>query len=209
MLVWSEPRGARTREMLADALTLGWVALWVYIGVRLYSALAELAGSARLIRDGGENLQQAGTRIGDALQGIPLVGAGAAGGVRSAIGGAATPIIDFGNDLERLLVIVAALLGLIVVALALSPWLNRYIPWRIARWRRLNAAARVIRRAHAAPGRDVAREQVEAVLASRALHRLEYDELLEFSPDPLGDWYAKQHSGLARAELERVGLSAP
>ncbi|HEX2222355.1 MAG TPA: hypothetical protein VHK06_07500 [Candidatus Limnocylindria bacterium] len=206
MLIWSEPRGARTREVLADVTTFVWVALWLYLGARLYSALAELAASGRLIRDGGENLRAAGTRMGEALEEIPLVGEGAAGGVRGTIAGAAAPMIEFGTNLERLLLIVAALLGLMVVALALTPWLNRYLPWRIARWRRLNAAARVIRRG---TGRSdhVSQEDVEAVLASRALYRLEYDELLAYSPDPLGDWYARRHSRLARAELDRVGLA--
>ena len=209
MLIWSEPRGARVREVLADVATLVWVALWVWIGVRLYGALAELAGSGRLIRDGGERLESAGLRIGAAIEEIPLVGEGAAGGVRGAFGGAAEPIIEFGTSLERLLIIIAALLGLIVVALALTPWLNRYLPWRVARWRRLNAAARVIRRTRVRDGGKLPREQVEALLASRALHRLEYDELLEWTPDPLGDWFARRHGRLAKAELDRVGLAAP
>ena len=44
------------------------------------------------------------------------------------------------------------------------------------------------------------------MLASRAIHRLEYDELLEFSPDPFGDWVTGRHDRLAMAELDRVGL---
>jgi hypothetical protein len=114
--------------------------------------------------------------------------------------------MQFGTDLERLLIVVAALLGLLVVAVALAPWLNRYLPWRVARWRRLNAAARVIRRhrfAGAAPLEDA---EVARILASRALHRLEYDELLEFTSDPFGDWVAGRHDRLVQAELDRVGL---
>ena len=153
MQIWSERPGARAREIVADVLTLGWVVVWATIGIRLYGFLANLAGAGRLVRDGGSGITNAGVQVGAALQGIPLVGEGAADGVRGAFSGAGDPLMQFGTDLERLLIVVAALLGLLVVAVALAPWLNRYLPWRVARWRRLNAAARVIRRHACREGR--------------------------------------------------------
>ena len=47
---------------------------------------------------------------------------------------------------------------------------------------------------------------VERTLAMRAVTRLDYSTLLEFSPDPLGDWAGGRHDRLARAELASVGL---
>ena len=208
MQIWSERPGAKAREITADVLTLGWVVVWATIGIRLYGFLAHLAGAGRLVRDGGSGITNAGVQVGAALQGIPLVGEGAADGVRGAFSGAGDPLMRFGTDLERLLIVVAALLGLLVVAVALAPWLNRYLPWRVARWRRLNAANRAIRRrrfATTAPHDDAA---LTRLIASRALHRLEYDELLEFTPDPFGDWLSGRHDRLAQAELDRVGLRA-
>lgn len=41
----------------------------------------------------------------------------------------------------------------------------------------------------------------------RALRRLDYDELLEFTPDPLGDWVAGRFDRLVHAELDEVGLA--
>jgi hypothetical protein len=133
---------------------------------------------------------------------VPLIGEGAADAVAGAFGAAANPLIIFGNDLERLLLAIAVLLALLLVAAALVPWLNRYLPWRVSRLRRLRAAKRVVRR----PPIALEAGQVEHLLASRALHRLEYDELLEFSPDPFGDWVAGRYDRLARAELAEVGL---
>lgn len=208
MQIWSERPGARAREIVADVLTLGWVVIWATIGIRLYGFLAHLAGAGRLVRDGGSGITNAGVQVGAALQGIPLVGEGAAEGVRGAFSGAGDPLVQFGTDLERLLIVVAALLGLLVVAVALAPWLNRYIPWRVARWRRLNAATRVIRRRRAARNEPLEDTELARILASRALHRLEYDELLEFTPDPFGDWAAGRHDRLVQAELDRVGLRA-
>jgi hypothetical protein len=205
-MIWSERRGPRLREMVADAATIVWVGLWAVLGVRLYLGLAELAGAGRLIRDGGINLISGGGQVAGAVEGIPLVGEGAADRIRDAFSAAGQPVVDFGSDLERLLLVIAALLGLIVAVIAVVPWLNRYVPWRIARFQRLNAGARVIRPA-ALPGTlPPSREQLDRLLASRALHRLEYAELLTYTPDPFGDWLSGRLDRLALAELETVGL---
>jgi hypothetical protein len=209
MMVWSERPGPRLREMVADAATIVWVGLWAVLGVRLYLSLADLAGAGRLIQDGGVNLISGGGEVAGAVEGIPLVGEGAADGIRDAFSAAGQPVIDFGTDLERLLLIVAGLLGLIVVLIAVVPWLNRYLPWRIARFQRLNAGARVIRPAAVAGTNPPSREDLDRLLASRALHRLEYVELLEYTPDPFGDWVSGRLDRLALAELDTVGLRTP
>lgn len=206
MQIWSEDDGARAREIFFDIATVAWVFVWGTLGIRLYGFLANLAEAGRLVRDGGIGLLGAGERIGSSLEEIPLIGQGAADGVRGAFGSAGNPLIEFGTDLERLLIAIAALIGLLLVATALVPWLTRYLPWRIERLRRLNAGVRVIRRSKFARSEPIPRADLERILASRALHRLEYDQLLEFTPDPFGDWAAGRHERLARAELEHVGL---
>jgi hypothetical protein len=205
MHIWSERPGPRARELGADIATLLWVSIWASLGIRLYGFLANLAGAGRFVREGGLGITNAGDTIGSALERVPVVGERVAGAVRGAFAGAGEPLITFGTDLERLLLIVSALLGLLLVAAAVVPWLNRYLPWRLAKWRRLNAASRAIRRRRREPIRDT---ELERLLASRALHRLEYDELLESTPDPFGDWLAGRYGRLADAELDRVGLRA-
>jgi hypothetical protein len=206
MTIWSERPLMRAGEIAADVLTALWLTIWINLGVRLYGLLANLAESGRLVRAGGTRITDAGDTIGSAVQGVPLVGEGAADGIRGAFAAAGEPLIVFGTDLERLLIIIAAVLGGLLVAVAVVPWLNRYLPWRIARWRRLNAAARVIRGPRRGRREAIPDATLESLLASRAIHRLEYDELLEFSPDPFGDWVAGRHDRLAMAELDRVGL---
>jgi hypothetical protein len=152
------------------------------------------------------NLISGGGQVAGAVEGVPLVGEGAADRIRDAFSAAGQPVVAFGSDLERLLLIVAGLFGLIVVVIAVVPWLNRYVPWRIARFQRLNAGARVIRPAALAGTIPPSREQLDRLLASRALHRLEYAELLTYTPDPFGDWISGRLDRLAVAELETVGL---
>lgn len=208
MMVWSERRGPRLREMAADAATIGWVGLWAILGIRLFGGLAELAGAGRLIRDGGIGLRNTGGEVAGAVQGVPLVGESAAERIRDAFRSAADPVIAFGSDIERLLLIIAGLFGLILVIIAVVPWLNRYVPWRLARVERLNAAARAIRQV-SQPGSPMRAAELDRLLASRALHRLEYAKLLEFTPDPFGDWVAGRFDGLVQAELESTGLRGP
>jgi hypothetical protein len=83
----------------------------------------------------------------------------------------------------------------------LAPWLSRYLPWRLERLRRLRAAHRVIR---SAP--DISEREVQRLLAMRAITTLEYGTLLEYSPDPFGDFASGRHDRLAKAELGQVGL---
>lgn len=202
MKFWSEVPAARAREVLADVATWIWVSLWAVIAYRLYSTLAGFAEVGRAIGRGGSNIQAAGFSVGDALKGIPLVGEQVQGMTESAFGLAGEPFVFVGNELEQLLLIIAALLGLLVLGVTLVPWLSRYLPWRARRLFELRTAHRAIRVAH----RDVPDAAVERLLASRALHRLTYGELLEHTPDPMGDFIRGRYKRLAQAELESVGL---
>src|SRR2546425_5235 len=72
----------------------------------------------------------------------------------------------------------------------------------------LAKAGRAIREAHRAIrlAPRTADLEIERLLASRALHRLSYRELLVHTPDPFGDWASGRYDRLARAELASVGL---
>ena len=74
--IWSELRGARTKEMVADAATAAWVVLWGTLAWQLYQLVAAFAEAGRLVRSGGEVMIDGGRNLGDALAGIPLVGPG-------------------------------------------------------------------------------------------------------------------------------------
>lgn len=202
MKLWSEVPSARARELVADIATWSWVGLWAFIAFRLYTTLAGFAEVGRAIGRGGSNIQAAGGQLGDSLSGVPLVGEQLSGLTRSAFGAAGEPFLFVGHELEQLLLIIAALLGILVLGVTLIPWLNRYLPWRTARLAALRNAHRAIRLAP----RHVPDAAVEQLLASRALHRLSYGELLRHTPDPLGDFAKGRHDRLARAELESVGL---
>ena len=198
--VWSEVRGARRREQVADIATLVWVGLWGSIVWQLFEFLTSFAEAGRVVRAGGENLVLGGRDLGDSLAGLPLVGSQVRDITRDAFAGAGLPLTDFGTQLEQFIFVVATVLALLLAFVTLGPWLTRYLPWRWVRLQRLRAAHRAIR---TAPGRDA---DIERTLAMRAVCRLDYGDLLECTPDPLGDWASGRHDRLARAELASVGL---
>jgi hypothetical protein len=199
---WSEVASARLREMIADIATWAWVALWSVIGWRIYSAIAGYAEAGRVLASGGTRLQGAGVDLGGALAGVPLVGEQIQKLSTDSFRTAGEPLIFVGTQLEGLILLVATLLGILVVAVMLIPWLSRYVPWRARRLIALRAAHRAIRRAP----HGGSESGIERLLASRALHRLSYTELLEETPDPFGDFLSGRYERLARAELASVGL---
>lgn len=199
--IWSELRGERLKEQLADLATLAWVLFWWTIVWRLFQFLAGFAEGGRLIRTGGQNMIKSGRDLGDSLTDLPFVGTQLNDTARDAFASVGVPLSDFGTDLERFILAVAISIALILALVTIGPWLTRYVPWRWARVRRLRAADRAIRKAP-----DAANRGIEGALALRAVTRLDYSTLLEYTPDPLGDWATGRHDRLARAELASVGL---
>jgi hypothetical protein len=199
--IWSELPAARTKEQIADAATLVWALFWGNIVWQLFSFLAGFAEAGRAVRAGGQTMVQGGVNLGESLAGLPLVGSQVRDLARDAFAGAGGPLSDFGTQLEQFIFVVAVVLALLLALVTLGPWLYRYVPWRWERLRRVRAAHRAIRTAP-----DAGPTVIERTLAMRAVTRLDYITLLEFSPDPLGDWCRGRHDRLARAELASVGL---
>jgi hypothetical protein len=199
--IWSELPVARLKEQVADLATLLWVGFWGNIVWQLVQLLTGYAQAGRSIRAGGQTMVHSGRDLGDSLAGLPLVGSQVQDIARDAFAGAGLPLSDFGTQLEQFIFLVAMVLSLVLALVTLGPWLIRYLPWRWDRLQRTRAAHRAIR---TAPG--VTAATIERALAMRAVARLDYSTLLEYTPDPLGDWASGRHDRLARAELASVWL---
>jgi hypothetical protein len=199
--IWSELPGARLKEQVADFATLLWVVFWGNIVWQLFQFLTGFAEAGRTVHAGGQTMVQGGRSLGEALAGLPLIGSQARDIARDAFAGAGEPLADFGTQLEQFIFVVAIVLALVLALVTIAPWLVRYLPWRWGRVQRMRAAHRAIRTAP-----EIADASIERALAMRAVSRLDYATLLEYTPDPLGDWAGGRHERLARAELASVGL---
>ena len=198
--IWSELPLARTREQIADVATLLWVTFWGGIVWQLFQFLVGFAQVGRVVHDGGQNMTQAGVDLGESLAGLPLVGAQVRDLTSGAFALGGKPMADLGTELEQFITIVSIVLAGLLAIVSLGPWLNRYLPWRWERLRRVRSAHRAIR---TAPNSDAG---IQKTLAMRAVTRLDYPTLLDFTPDPLGDWVSGRHDRLAKAEMANVGL---
>jgi hypothetical protein len=199
--IWSELPLARGKEQIADVATLLWVLFWGNIVWQLFQFLSGFAAAGKAVSSGGRAMVQGGVNHGESLAGLPLVGTQVRDIARDAMAAAGAPISDFGTELEQFIFVVALVLAMLLAIVTLAPWLARYLPWRIDRLQRVRAAHRVVRKAP-----DVADSQIQRTLAMRAVNRLDYSTLLEYTPDPFGDWATGRHDRLARAELASVGL---
>ena len=198
--LWSELPVSRTREQVADVATLIWVVFWGSIVWQLFQFLVGFAGVGRFVHEGGENMIEGGQSVGHSLEGLPLVGSQVRDITSGAFAAGGQPLSALGTELEQFITIVSVVLALLLALVTLGPWLIRYLPWRWARLQRVRSAHRAIRKA---PETDAG---IEATLAMRAITRLEYSMLLDFTPDPVGDWTKGRHDRLAKAELASVGL---
>ena len=199
---WSETPAARAREMVADVATWVWVAFWVLVGAKVHEVISSFAEAGRVLQAGGTNIQGAGETLGNAMADVPLVGAGIDDLTTGAFDTAGDPFIYVGRELESMLILVARLLALLVIGVMVIPWLSRYLPWRATRLATVRAAHRAIRRSSS----GISDAAMERALATRALNRLSYPELLEHTSDPFGDFADGRYDRLARAELASVGL---
>ena len=199
--LWSELPAARTKELIADVATLLWVVFWANVVWQLFQFLSSFAEAGRRVHGGGEAMIQGGRDLGESLAGLPVVGSQARDMARTVFARTGAPLSDFGTELEQFIFVVAIVLALLLALVTLAPWLYRYLPWRWGRVRSVRAAHRAIR---TMPG--MADLSVERALAMRAVTRLDYATLLEYTPDPLGDWTNGRLDRLARAELASVGL---
>ena len=199
---YSETAAARMREIVADVSTWIWVAFWVVIGSRIHDAISQFTEAGRVLQAGGTNIEGAGAAVGGALRGVPLIGEGIEDIVTGAFGTAGEPFIYVGQELVSLVILIARLLAILVVAVFVVPWLFKYVPWRAERLATMRAAHQAIR------GRpiDVSEPVMQHALATRAINRLSYQELLDHTSDPFGDFAAGRYDRLAKAELANVGL---
>jgi hypothetical protein len=199
--IWSELPSAQSREVIADAATALWVIFWALLAWQIYTLLAGFAEAGRLIHEGGVNLRAAGADISAGASGVPVVGDRFSDVILSSFTTAANPFVDFGSELETLILVLSTLIAGLVLAVPVVPWLSKYLPWRLHRVRSLTAAHRVIR------SPKVPSDVATKLLAARAIYSMDYETLLAYTPDPFGDFATGRHDRLARAELARVGLS--
>ena len=191
----------RTRQLLSDLVIVALVVLFAWLGMKVNNTVDDLAVLGRGVKDAGGAVQGSLSDAGNAVAGIPIVG----GDLKSALtdAGSATGgnVQSAGTAGEQAVDQTAQVLGWITFGIPTLLLLLGYLPWRIRRWRRLNAAAAVL-----AAGAD---EERRRLLAMRAALALPYGDLLPYTRDPIGDLAEGRYEPLLRALYADCGLRPP
>lgn len=192
---------ARLRQVAADLVVIALIVLFAWLGMKVNNTVDDLAVLGRGVKDAGGAVQGSLSDAGNAVAGIPLVG----GDLKSALtdAGSATGgnVQSAGSAGEQAVEQTAQILGWVTFGVPTLLVLLGYMPWRVRRFRRLNAAAAVLR-----DGGDPERRRL---LAMRAALALPYGELLPYTRDPIGDLAEERYEPLLQALYADCGLRPP
>lgn len=187
----------RTRQIVADALVLGWVIAWVLVGRWVFDLVMALATPAGPLRSAGTGLESRMTEIAGRVTQIPLVGdeldtpfTGAAG--------VGTDLVAAGDRLEAAVRTVAQVVGVLTagtpILLVLLLWAALRVGWML-RVRRM--------------GRQLGDPRTQELLALRALVHQPPRRLQELHEDPVAAWRSGEPAtvrALADLELATLGV---
>lgn len=197
MKLYADAPARRTWQMFADLMFVGWLVLWVWIGMAVHDGTLELAGPARQTDSAATAMADQFRDAGDKLGEAPLVGDELAVPFDKAAE-ASDGIASAGRDTVAAVERLALLLGLSVALIPILVVAVIHLPLRWRFIREATAGARFID----------AQEDLD-LFALRALAHQPMRVLAKVSDDPAGAWRARDPEvvrRLAALELADVGL---
>ena len=190
--------GRLLRQLISDVVVVLWSAVWVLVGLSVYSAVATIAEVGRQVNDGATGVSKNLNSAGDSTSGFPLIGDELSKPLRAA-SRAALDIAGAGASLDSTASWLAIVLG---IAVAAPPILFVALPWLVLRIRFFRRKWRSLTLAATPAG--------EQLLALRALANRPLAKLAAVSTDPVGAWRrddAVAIRGLANLELRSAGIA--
>ena len=200
MTWYSEIPARRTRQLLGDAWLVFWGLLWIWVALRLYDLIMNLAKPGLAVAEGATDLAGRFTSAGDSLGQVPLVG-GTLQSPFDGMAGASESIAQAGQTAADAVGVLARFLAISLAVLGIASWAMFWVPLRVAFIRRATAARRFL---DSSDDLDL--------FALRAMARQPLHLLARVSDDPAGAWRRgdKRVIGqLASLELRSEGLRVP
>jgi hypothetical protein len=197
MRLYADLPSVRRRQILGDLFVLGWIVVWIWVGLFLYNLVAFLGVPGELLEDAAQEVAGAFGDVADTLGDAPLLGDALAtpfDGAESAVSG----IADAGRSQQEAAIRLARWVGVVVAALPIAFALILWLPGRL-RWIRASQVASALR-------------SDTALFAVRAIANRPVRELAAIDPAPgsallRGD--ARVIEALAALELGAMGVKRP
>jgi hypothetical protein len=184
-------------QIISDVVVVIWTAVWVWIGLAVYTAIATIAEAGRRVETGANGVAGNLDSAGHSTSKVPLIG-DALGKPLTAAADAARDIAGAGHSIDTTASWLAVLLA---IAVAAPPILALAMPWLFLRLRFFLRKRVLIGLASTPSGVQL--------LALRALANRPLRRLASVSPDPVGAWRREDPlaiRGLAALELRAAGV---
>ena len=198
MTWYSEIPARRARQIAGDVWLVAWSVLWIWVAVRLYDLVMNLAAPGLAVSSSATDLASRFDDAGAAVGQVPLIG-DALQSPFDGMGGAAIAIADAGQASADAVGLLARFLAVALAVLGIASWAMVWVPIRIAFIRRATAARRFLD----------STEDLD-LFALRAMARQPLHLLARISDDPAGAWRRGDReviSALATLELRAEGLA--
>ena len=198
MTWYSEIPARRARQIAGDVWLVAWSVLWIWVAVRLYDLVMNLAAPGLAVSSSATDLASRFDDAGAAVGQAPLIG-DALQSPFDGMGGAALAIADAGQASADAVGLLARFLAVALAVLGIASWAMVWVPIRVAFIRRATAARRFLD----------STEDLD-LFALRAMARQPLHLLARISDDPAGAWRRGDReviSALATLELRAEGLA--
>lgn len=197
MAFYPRARKQRRRLMTRD-LTVGvFVVFSAWFAHIIYSVVQSLSSISGAITEAGTGLQQLLNGLAAAIGAIPFIGSGLADSIRTASQGTGGNLVNRGQSLGDSIHQAALIFGFATFAVPMLILATLWAPNRLAQFRELQASSVAL---------DQTSDDIEQVLALRAITRLPFATLMKYSQDPLGDFARGNFSSLAQAARDDAGI---
>lgn len=197
MKLYADHPARFARQLVADCLFVAWVIAWVAIGDAVHDGTMALADPGHRIDSSATSLSESMTEAGDFLEGVPIVGDGAAAPFDKA-SDASESLAAAGRAEVAAVERLAFWLGLTLAVIPILVVAVRYVPGRV----------RFVREATAGQ-RFVDSPADEELFALRAMTHQPMHVLARVSDDPVGALRRGDTAvirELAALEMRTVGL---
>jgi hypothetical protein len=197
MRLYADLPSVRRRQILGDLFVLGWIVVWIWVGLFLYNLVAFLGIPGELLEDAAQEVAGAFGDVANTVGDAPLLGDALAtpfDAAESAVSG----IADAGRSQQEAAIRLARWVGVVVAALPITLALLLWLPGRL-RWIRASQVASALR-------------NDAALFAMRAIANRPIRELAEIDSAPgsavlRGD--DRVIEALAALELGAMGVGSP
>lgn len=205
MRLYPDIYSRRFAWMLADLVMVAWIYLCIRAGLWVNNLVLQLDALAQGVINAGKTFDSWILSFEQGIpNGVPYLSDFLHRTAEALKTHSGDPLISAGMAGSRGVHLLALILGIVVAAVPLVFALAIFLPRRLRLLADMRGIHVTLRRALARP--ELTPQMLE-ILAGRAIYTLPYHRLLAYSRNPAEDWYMRRFEPLARAELERHGLT--